>query len=246
MTFDEMIQIWEIQHPTTEFWNVMIIPETIDKNALINHLLYEYGDMETVDNDSGFFRNHIANFFQTHKWNIEKLAETLNFSYDPITDNRWAEYQKSTDDKTVDFTKDRDITTKEDFDGHEIVDDDTTSHMTDDNSNTHFVSAFNDALLTGGQISDTEQYRDVAHDVNDGIENEDIEKTTNNETNVRTDDDVVGKTTTDDDASYTKVHLGNNNHTFQELIDEERRQAEFNIYKWIGRHFRNELLIPVW
>jgi len=246
MTFFELINLWDIQNPTVDFWDGINIPESVNKDDLIDYLLYEYGDMEASDTNSGFFRNHVKNFFNIHKWNIEKLAKTLNFSYDPLADSKWHEKHKWEDDKTIKTESNRDITDVTTSEETEVMDDDWTENDKIDNTKTNYVSAYNDALTNDKRVEDTEHHRDTEHGTIDKVGTDDRNTITDETTNQITDDDLKKNEVTDDDILENTWHHGNNNHTFQSLIKEEREQAQFNIYKWIGKHFSSELLICVW
>lgn len=63
------------------------------------------------------------------------------------------------------------------------------------------------------------------------------------------DEDKIGtrKNDMDRDETETKHDFGNDGRfSFQELISEERKLAEFNIYKWIIRHMAKELFVCVY
>lgn len=333
MTLCEMEYLWRVQNEEIDFWEYVYVPENLNKDTLINYLLFEYGDMQTIDSNSGHFRYHIKNFFEVHKWNIDELAETLNYKYDPLADSRWHEHFEDnrdtiTDftqaqDVTTDFTSERDIKTKsdmvdwkdKDIEGEEnrteninedlknTYNENETKDMTEtlthghtidkpngNTTTTNYVSAFNlPESPTGVNLRDTEHHRDVTvsdtHENHGGTDTTDtnikshnttgnknnentIDKTSHldynsyeesnqhNKETKNTDDDVVTKNVVDDNIVNQTVlddgvigdtfHHGNNTHTFQSLIKEEREQGEFNIYKWIGRHFSLELLICLW
>lgn len=59
-------------------------------------------------------------------------------------------------------------------------------------------------------------------------------------------DDKTDTGTVDEDVTEKITRYGTDGITYQDLISQERREAEFNIYKWIGSHFCKELLIAVW
>lgn len=234
MTFYDQVHLWNVLHPTDDFWANITLPQQVIKSTLIDYLLYEYGDMITSDTNCGFFRNHVQNFFDIHKWNIDELAETLNYEYDPLADSKWTEKKIFTDDRTTDFTSQRDITETETMDDNWTEDDKTDTTLV------NYVSGYNDQVTHPPHWEDTEHHRDV--------EDTKVHKegTDDRTTQTITNDDLTSKEVMDDDQNTDTNHFGNNSHTFQSLIKEERQQAEFNIYKWIGRHFSRELLVCVW
>ena len=233
----EIIEIWKLQN-SEDFWDVFTLPENLVKEDLINYLLYEYGTLEPVDSNSKFFRERIRNFFKIHDWNIKELAETLDYEYDPLADSKWHRHYDRTIDDTTDLTSERDISEVD----KTVEDDDWTEHDVRDETDINYVSAYNMALSTQNNISDSEHHRDTINEVIDKKGTDD--KTT--DFTGKTDDDVKSKEVYDDEMHSDTYHDGNNNHTFQSLIEEERKQAQFNIYKWIAKHFSTECLICVW
>lgn len=218
MTLWAVKELWEVQNDSG-FWDSFILNEIVNKTALINYLMLEYGEMSTIDNDSRVFRHRVETFFQTHKWNIDKLAESLEFEYDPIHNSRWHEKEDWTRDENIDFTR--------------VHDDDWTEDGRTDETDTNYVSAYNDTESREGNIIDVEHHRDVI----------DIDYDKKGTDDYTTDED------TSEHEEYHQTHdeWGHKqNNTFQQLIEEERQQAQFNIYKWIGKHFCLECLISIW
>ena len=295
MTLTETQELWEVLNPNGDFWDGVILPENLDKETLVDFITLEYGDMRVIDDNTTKFHKRIATFFKTHKWNIEKLAKTLEFKYNPIEDTRWFEKYHFQDDRTTDFTSNRDVVENEETDftenvstgrtdnidktinekdvinKKEILDDDWTEDDTIDNTKVNYVSAFNMAVSpSGNTLNDSEHHRDTEEGTIGKIGTDDKTTTTdttdtkdttykekeiytneddtvsNEQMNNIKDDDLVTKEILDDDIYKRTKHFGNDRHSFQSLIEEERKQAQFNIYKWIARHFSLELLICIW
>lgn len=263
MTFLELVTIWNIKNPTDDFWNGINVHAAINKAELFDYLLYEFADMEAVDSNSGFFRNHVKNFFKIHEWNINKLAESLEFDYNPLENIRWHQHVKLEDDKTVDTNRDRDFSEQETT-NFDTVRNDQYRHGVDwdESGSSHeqdvnYVSAFNDQPSPTGEYPnyhfvDTEHHRDTK-DINySKTGNEEKESTDDltghdltNIDDMQT-EGIVQKEVTDDDIHEDTDRYGNDGHTYQSMIEEERKQAQFNIYKWIAYHFSMELLVCVW
>lgn len=249
MTLIEQMEMWKLKH-NEEFWEFEL-HSALDKNALIDYLLYEYGDMKTVDSNSGQFRNHIKNFFKIHKWNIDKLAESTQLEYYTLENVRYHTHRKFDEEETTDT--DFDLTANEKTRGTEDV---TTTHDMDwtekgdeDREDVHYISAFNDhPSPQGSRFVDTEQYRDTSHmDYNKRGDKDDLDivdrDTTGNQDNTEhTEQDKLRINDTHED----KDKVGHDGGSYQSLIEEERKQAQFNIYKWIGNHFCRELLTHIW
>lgn len=309
MTFSNAVELWEYQHGAGKFMDDFVINAAVEKPTLLDYLLYDYGTMRIVETNSDAFHDMVDNFFKVHKWNIDKLAESLSFEYNPLDNTDWRQVQdfdrgedfdsitdrdvvvdrdmgvdqKTVVDRDVDVDEkeivDRDIKVNRDenIDRRETIDTDKTwsERGQSDEEDRHFVSAYND------DNRDTPRSRDTIHQSYDKSGNEhtntvDTEHTTDLE-NTITADDIVTTTTknTDEDVVTTertdtaedigtaedivkneqtkeqidviitkKGHDGNV--SYQSLIEEERKQAQFNLYKWIGNHFARELLICLW
>lgn len=219
MRLIEAVEIWRVVKGNDDFWDSFILNAQVDRATLVDYLMLEYGEMLTLDNSVEVFRRRVETFFKTHKWNIDKLAESLNFKYDPIHNTRWHKHETWDRDEAIDI--------------HQNKDNDWTENGQTDETDTNYVSAFNDVESREGAIVDTEHHRDVI-DIDYHKEG--------------TDDTITDTHTTEDEGWVGDIDEEGhkNNHTFQELIEEERKQAQFNLYKWIGKHFCIECLVSIW
>lgn len=218
MTLRDIVDIWEMQNKGS-FFDDVHVNALVDKSALIDYLMLEYQDMITIDSDSGMFHFRVVNFFKIHKWNIDKLAESLNFEYNPLGNVNYHLHNK--------WHRTEDIDTKKD------EDEDWTEHGHTDEQDVNLVSAYNDVPSTINNLQDTEHHRDVI-DIDYSKEGTDDKTTVYHEEQ-------------DENYDGTTDKWGHESpNSFQELIEEERKQAQFNIYKWIGKHFCLELLVSIW
>lgn len=218
MTLWAMREVWEIKNGS-DLFDSFVLNNMLDRAALIDYLMLEYGEMTTLDSDCNAYRRRIETFFKTHKWNIDKLTESMYFKYDPIHNTQWHQNHTWNRDETIDM--------------HQNVDNDWTEDGQTDETDTNYVSAYNDVESREGNIVDTEHHRDVI-DIDYHKEG--------------TDDTITDRQDVEDEG-YVGDIIENghkNNHTFQQLIEEERAQAQFNIYKWIGKHFCLECCIAIW
>lgn len=261
MNLIEVMEMYKIQmnNPNADIWGDVQVHHLIDKEAMINHILLEYGGMEIIEFDSRTYKLRIDNFFKIHKWNIDKLAESLNFYYNPIGNVNFHVHDKWTRDEQIDNTWNRDE--QIDFESDRTMNnnkhqtDDTRYHENGSSSgvDTNFVSAFNDIESRENNIVDTEHDRTThsARYEKDGTENltRDIREDegegittgqTEGESKVEQQIEDEGKDETIDKYGHEAGQ------SFQELIEEERQQAQFNIYHWIGNKFANECLVTVW
>lgn len=321
--------LWEMNHPEKDYLDDIPINVFIDKSALLDFIISECGDMTVVDDHSEVFYYRVKTFFRIHKWNIDKLCESMNFEYQPLNNYHGTEdstkardiaFKSVTDrdqtddtvtdrdqvqDKTTDRDQtesektDRDISTVENGEKHQKGTDDTTTDRDwtesgkTNETDVHFISAFNEKESPEliGYDSDgypIYKYNDTEHD-RDSISSsyskkgtEDINVLTDRSTdethsltNTVDDDtqrtetiteDIINKDTIREDISKKNTiseditkddvtdedivnHIsreGNNGKSYQSLIEEERQQAQFNIYKWILNHWFHEMVVSVW
>ena len=231
MTLRDIVDIWEMKNSGKKFFDAITLNAIVDKNALIDYLMFEYQDMITIDSNSGSFHERVIMFFKIHKWNIDKLAESLEFYYNPIGNVNYHLHNK--------WHRDETILRDEDIDSDKVEDEDWTEQGHTDEQDVNLVSAFNDVPSTINNLIDTEHHRDVI-DIDYTKQGTDDKETVYHETQ---DEDQVE----DENYDGTIDKWGHDSpNSFQELIEEERQQAQFNIYKWIGKHFCLELLVSLW
>lgn len=107
----------------------------------------------------------------------------------------------------------------------------SSTSSTSTGKDVNFVSAFNQIPSNVEPFNDTESSR-VASNGTSSSESESGTSTSSNNTSGTTD--------------HANEHGLVNGKSYQQLIKEEREQAKFNIYKYIGRIFADELLIGLW
>lgn len=215
MTLLNIIELWEMQHSEKKFFDDCVIHALVDRNALLEYLLLEYGTMEPVDEHSELFHRRVVNFFEIHRWNIDKLVESQNFEYKPLDTYHGSE------------KRNEDISTIENIDTGVTYEESGNS----DTQTVNLVSAFNDVRSPSGN-----QYIDSEHDRQQQTGHYDKDGSSDTDTD----------RTKDEHQDENIVKEGNNGTSYQSLIEEERKQAQFNIYKWIAKHFSLELLVCVW
>lgn len=246
MTLADSVSLWEIANPNKEWFDFVVdTNQHINKQALWGYLYMEYCDMTVVDSNSQAFHMRVENFFDIHRWNIDKMSATMEFEYEPLNDFGWTQSRKMDREQEVETVTDRDKVEELEQNAVNVWEEQGTSNGTD----VHFISAFNDVPSPTSdnppRYEDTEQYRDTHSNShhNDGTSEDELNSTKGTQEDINKNEDLV-EGVKEDIAKSGLSDRGN--HTYQSLIEEERKQAEFNIYKWIGRHFAHELLIAVW
>lgn len=243
MTLSDSVELWKIANPNKEWFNFTVDTNGIlNRDALWNYLYLEYCDMRIIEPHSQIFHDRVEMFFDIHRWNIDKMVATMELKYNPIEDFRWHQHRKMDRDQTVDTDVEHGLTETE----NQTTNEDWSDSGSSNGSEVHLVSAFNDVPSPTGDnpphYEDTEEYRDVTseHHENEGDRDVVVDDSR------RLDEDTTKNEVTDEDVHEDIDKFGINDHTYQELIEQERKQAEFNIYKWIARHFGKECMIAVW
>lgn len=266
MNLATCVELWETIHAGSKFFDEMSVNADINKTQLFRYIMNEFDEMETIDGNSDVFHERVKTFFKIHKWNIDKLVETTLYEYDPINNYSWEQDRKlerdvgtkNTSNKTT--KENNSATTNKITENEKTGTDQENKNWTEtgnsDGSDINLVSAFNDLPATLNNLSDSERDRTVSHNNyekggNDSVTGSNSENQNGSEEVVGVEtkngsDDKVDVGSVDEDVTEKIKRTGISGKTYQELIEEQRQTAEFNIYKWIGRHFCKELLIAVW
>lgn len=237
MTFDNAVELWEYQNSGKKFMNDIVIHKDVSKDILLDYLLYDYGTFRTVETNSDSFHDEVVNFFKVHKWNIDKLADSMSLDYDTLGNVDWKQVQDYDRGEDFDSITDRDVNVDrmEDIETNKHWDEKGSSDEEDKN----FVSAYND------ENRDTPKSRDTIHKSYEQSGNDKTD--VDDDENISTAEDIVKNEVTKENIDVIITKKGHDgNISYQSLIEEERKQAQFNLYKWIGNHFANELLICLW
>ena len=239
------MMLWEINNPNKFYLEDCIIHEFIDKETLMDYIFMECCDMRVIDSNSGAFHERVKNFFKIHKWNIDRLCKSLEFKYEPLNNYHGTEQRKLERDIAFDSVTDRDQ--KDD----KVTDRDWSEKGSSNEQDVHYVSAYNDKESPEQIGTDSEgrpiyKFNDTEHD-RDTIT---ISYSKSGDEDISVNDvleeDIHKNDVTDEDVVENKSKEGNNGQSYQSLIEEERKQAQFNIYKWILNHWFHELMVCVW
>lgn len=177
MTLLNMIEIWEIHYPDKGFFDDITITtnNNLDKEALLDYLLLEYGNMTTIDDDSRIFHRRVKTFFKTHIWNIDKLMETLEYDYEPLRNTVWKrtdrtiENIKDTRDEKVNAVGNVNGTTSDELEAHSTKDENGTQDRTENT-----VQKKTGELTTDNTITTTESSTENTNTKNNKTINETI------------------------------------------------------------------------
>lgn len=215
------------------------IDARIDKEILVGSLLDECGAMNCLYDTTATFKYFSNNFFKKYKWNITKLLDTLELKYDPLTN------------KNVKWTETTKI--EQDLDTAESQSENRGRSTSEEDSERNTGSVKNN-------YSDNEENKISAMNANDY--EPDNERKTGGE-NKREDDlrrERNGSSSEHIDTSKdrnksenlawdeidTHTESGTNDVLYQDLIEKERKVAQFSIYNWISKKYAKELFLLVY
>lgn len=226
-TLIDIIQMYNIKHNIDIdnmefFYNDIEIDERLDKEVLIDTILDECGAMLALYNTSNVFKRFSDNFFKKYKWNITKLADTLHFEYDPLKT------------KNVTWTETTDI--KQELDTDESAEESRTKDNTGtrttvgDYEETNTISAMNSSNYEPDNKSESDNSTTRTDALKEEISAE------------------TGKTKNEDLTwEETDTHTENGTEgIYQDLIEKERKIAQFSLYGWIAKKYASELFLLVY
>lgn len=188
----------------------------LNRDVMNKVIIRELGAMRPFVNDTKVFKFSLENFFNKWNYNIGKLIDTMYYEYDPISNKNM--------DRTVLETEHRESSADIDnTDNYTTNTDNVESGTNEGQVSAYDVSTYQpkDKTINNNRIDN-----DVTHS---GETTSDIQSDVDTEKNIE--ENVKGK---DGDSSY------------QELIEQERELAQFNIFDWIIKQMRKELFLLVY
>ena len=231
------------------------IDDRLDKDILIDSIIDQCGAMRAIYNTTPIFKRFSDNFFKKYKWNIGKLIDTLELKYDPIINKsvNWTETtsieQNLDTEEGIEENREKSNTgtqTKADTGTQTKADTGTQSNVYNETQE-NTISAMNSSTYQPDNKKETD---------GDNTRTDNLTSTrTDNLTSTRTDDLSETINATNDrnknenltwEETDTHKEDGLNNITFQELIEKERKVAEFSIYNWITKKYAKELFLLVY
>lgn len=232
----------------------------LDRALLVNHIKLECGNMQSTYTNTVIFRAKLDNWFRTHSYNIEKLVDTTLLDYNPIENyNRVEEGQRkvnrqennsvvrnaqNTTTEDSNTTNSGSDTTKNVMEGtqanesNEVKTDDVKKSAFDSDGYSPYSLETVDSNTTGKNTSSGEEDSTVSYGhIVDGM------RTVNGTGK----EDETGESSGVDDETYQNTVKGNIGvTTSQQMIEQERRVALFNIYGWIVEELKDELFVGIY
>lgn len=209
-------------------FDLLTLPDGIDRNTCIDNIILECGEFETLYSDPFFMRTAIGTWSSKHYRTFEKWITALNLEYDPLENYDRKEDWTDTGNRQnkLDF-KDDTITTTT---GKTVTDGTSEQNgFTEDQ-----VSAFDSSSYQESEkhIVDTdESHEDEVNSTNE-MKNASIQNTEGNE---------------DSESVHTgRVHGNIGVTTSQQMLQSEIDISRFNIIQEITNLFMVELCIMVY
>ena len=240
MTFLDMIELYNVKNgyeldDMEKLFQDITLDNRLDKQVLIGVLLDECGAMDCLYETTPTFKYFSDNFFKKYEWNIGKLVDTWEFEYDPLK-NRNLEWTETTQ-------------IEQNLDTEEGNEENRTKTNTGTQANTGTV----------GSVYSENETKTISAMNSSNYEPDNKTDTSGNNTRtdnlLRTDNLSEGINATNDrtksedltwDETDRHIESGTNNIPFQDLIEKERKQAQFNIYNWIAKKYSKELFLLVY
>lgn len=121
----------------------MVVPEAVDRDTVINMIMIECAELEAVYTDSSLMEMAIGWWCRSkgHKW--KKLAETMNFEYNPIWNKDGEVIEERTGSSSADGTGKGDSVRKVSaFDSDDFENHDTEAGTNETHSDGSYTDSF--------------------------------------------------------------------------------------------------------
>ena len=219
-----MLSILALYNWDNTIFNDLNVPEGMDKNNVIDNILFECAELSLVYTDPAFMKRAIKQWSDKEQNVWAKLFATENFDYNPI----WNVDGTVTETETIDRdrTNDIDRSTATAEAAHDATSDDTDQTTTDS------VTGYNSTSWQDHTKSVIDSDRDI---------------TTNSTRNISGTDNVDEAESEDVERNLETRRTGNIGvTTTQQMIREERDVALFNTIDFITNSFKKRFCVMVY
>ena len=219
-----------------DLWSGVSVPTGINKDLMINYIIKECGLLEPIYAEPELLKAQITMWSAANQWTFQHLLNIINSEYSPIENV----YENRTETTTRDLAEDVNTSSDRTMQNQESLThgENITRNLTGSETNENTVSAYNTSTYQPDRASEGSQSENetTAHS------GQDVTQSNIGENKVdAVDRDEIENTT------YEVFRHGNIGVTTnQQMINEELDLLErFNLYLWIARKFRNELMIEL-
>lgn len=219
-----MLSILALYNWDNTLFNDLNVPEGMEKNNVIDNILFECAELSLLYTDPAFMKRAIKQWSDKEQnvWN--KLFATENFDYNPI----WNVDGTVTETETIDRdrTNDIDRSSSSGETARDVTSDDTDQTTTDS------VTGYNSTSWQDHTKSVIDSDRDI---------------TTNSTRNISGTDNVDEAESEDVERNLETRRTGNIGvTTTQQMIREERDVALFNTIEFITNSFKKRFCVMVY
>lgn len=219
-----MLSILALYNWDNTIFNDLNVPEGMEKNNVIDNILFECAELSLLYTDPAFMKRAIKQWSDKEQNVWAKLFATENFDYNPI----WNVDGTVTEKETVerDRTNDIDRSTATAEAAHDATSDDVNQTTTDS------VTGYNSTSWQDHTKSVIDSDRDI---------------TTNSTRNISGTDNVDEAESEDVERNLETRRTGNIGiTTTQQMIREERDVALFNTIEFITTSFKKRFCVMVY
>lgn len=276
MTFLDMIEIYNVSRGNEldnieSIFSDIVLDSRLSKSVLAGVILDRCGAMHCIYETTATFKYFSDNFFKKYQWNIEKLVDSINLEYDPLINRKlnWTETSDISQNLVTDANESEESERKNtgtqtyNDTGTQRVNDTGTQRVNDTGTQTNeysedkenAISAMNSSSYQPDSKTEVSGDSKRTDDL-EKLRTDDLEKLrTDNLQSQRTDNLNEGYTKGKEldknedltwDETDTHEEEGTIDTAYQDLIEKERKQAQFNIYNWIAEKYSNELFLLVY
>ena len=223
-----ILQISDFYDYDKTLFDGVALPDGMDKDTLIDYILMYCGDSEVRYGEPALFKRFMNAWFRANKKQFERIWFTINAEYNPIENYDRKEGIERDRTEAENTSNNSSVTSSSEADGT-----DSRSGQEEKN-NDRFVSAFDSTSL---QPRDSEE-ETGSNSESGTTHSESTSESTGNATGNR--DNIEHESI----RNYTHGNIGVT--TTQQMIQEERDIADFDIYYYIVMRFEDEFTVPVY
>lgn len=198
----------------------MALPEGVDRDTLVFNLVVECAELEVLIPDPVWMAKTVEKWSQKEVPVWEKLLATTKLEYDPISNY----------DRKEEWTESNSASSRNSETSEKSGNSSITGNDTSNGTSTGKVAAFNADSFVDANGAET------------SVENSKTENGTTSENKTLTQESSAENQNTRTGHTYGNIGVT----TSQQMIEEERRVVQFNIYDYIIQSFQRRFCLLVY
>ena len=212
------------------------VPDGLTKSTLVDRIIFEYGEFEPIYANSTYLAHAITNWYNTHKWDMERSWNVLSADYEPLWNYDRTETATSSGSETINTEGDR--TKKNTGTVGDVANTSSESSGTGSRENEHKVSAY-DSTTYSPDNTDSEDTTNTAEASTTG--------SSTRTDNLTETEDTSGSTEREEQHTNTITAHGNIGITSsQDMLLQELEVCKHNWYETYAAMFASDFLIMVY